>query len=100
MSGWYRYPNRLAHVARNPTPLLSGDQRIGTSLWTLCGKTLNVYWDARSWQATYVDPLELRAEKPRGWCLRCCYWTALFALILPGRGFDAFVAAVYRGDYP
>jgi hypothetical protein len=103
MSGWMRYPGRWAHCTGDSEPILNvpRSQRIGTRWRTHCGRTVSVFWDTdRPWSGEWVDPLELRLENPRGWCLRCAYWTALEALILPIRSYRAFVDLVERAGVP
>lgn len=102
MSGWMRYPGRLAHCTADSEEILNvpGTQRVGTRWSAHCGRSLALFWDERFHSnAQWVDPLELRLEEPRGWCLRCAYWAALESLILPFRSYSAFVDLVYRGAY-
>lgn len=116
MSGWMRYPDRLAHLVHDgpgepidhptekvewmgeaPKPL-----RIGTLWRTRCSRELRAFYDTdkRPWSAEWVDPVELRAEVPRSWCLRCAYWAALDALVIEERSYTAFVDAIGRGALP
>lgn len=106
MNGWRRYPGRLAHRidevvdAIRDVPDDSGHRKIiGRKLSTVCGRQMSVFW-TRPWSAEYVDFDDLRESNPRGWCLRCAYWTAREALILPRSvTFEGFVAMVYAGRY-
>jgi hypothetical protein len=102
---WMRYPGRLAHLTIDGSarainlPIDGQLTNVGSEWRATCSRTLRLFFDDRPWSADFVDPFELRAEEPRGWCIRCAYWSALDALILPERSFEAFVARVQTGHY-
>lgn len=98
---WMRYPGRLAHLTRDGSakPIAEASTNVGTIWRTYCGRELRVFWNERPWQAEWVNPVDLRAENPRGWCLRCAFWAALDALILPTWSFSDFVARVQTGHW-
>lgn len=105
MNGWWRYPGRIAHRAsRVAEPILdvpdeTGHRKlIGREIETVCFRRLRTYW-SRPWSATSVPDDELREENPRGWCLRCAYWTAREALILPPMTISEFADLVLAGRY-
>lgn len=93
-------PGRLAHQVVRSEPIVESTRRVGTIWQAACGRYLRTWYEPRPWQASWVDPLDLRAEEPRGWCLKCAYWSALDALILTARNFDGFVAMVQADRYP
>jgi hypothetical protein len=101
MSGWMRYPDRLAHLVATAVPITDGEypRRIGTLWRTRCSRELRMFFN-RPVSAVGVDPIELRAETPRGWCSKCAYLAAFEALILQERDYSAFVQAVQNGLYP
>lgn len=105
MIGWMRYPGRVAHLIDSaPEPIMGPDVhypavqlRVGSAWRSACNRTLRIFWPERPWSASWVDPLELRLEVPRGWCLRCGYHAALTALALPTRSGREFERAIERG---
>lgn len=107
MNDWRRYPGRLAHLitgdSRGITGLDSngrGEVRIGTVWRSACGRELRLFWDERPWNAEWVGTFDLRAEVPRGWCLRCGYAAAIDALAIADWNFDVFKREVYAGRWP
>lgn len=113
VTGWLRYPGNLAHHVSGHAQGVDGRRNhdefrgpittIGVRVQTSCGRELNVWFpDAggRAPSAERVDPLELRAERPRGFCLRCAYWAALDALVLSDRSLGRFADAIESGALP
>lgn len=111
MTGWLRYPGQLAHLVRGNPQGVDGRvdrelarrvvTRVGSRWRTACGRAINIWYDGRrSPSAEWSDPLELRAERPRAFCLRCLYWAAVDALVLTERGPRAFEQAIAAGAQP
>jgi hypothetical protein len=111
MTGWMRYPGRLAHlVTKMPTSLEGYADRelakrvrtvIGSRWQTSCNRELLVFFDeVQSPSAEWVDPVDLRAERPRAFCLRCLYWAAHSALVLDHRSLRRFIDDVESGALP
>lgn len=107
MSGWMRYSDRLAHLVHDDAKPITEQRRdedrprrVGTRWRTHCGRELLLWFeDGRNPSAWWLPPEELVAENPRGWCLRCAYWAARDALIVPGWSFDDFVRVVYANRW-
>lgn len=97
---WRRYPGRLAHLEGDASPIVEFGVRVGTTWRSRCGRELRLWWDGRPWMTEVVDYDELRAESPRGWCLRCAYWAARDALCVVGWDYDLFTREVFAGRWP
>jgi hypothetical protein len=98
---WMRYPGRLAHLTTRSDAIVEAGAQVGVVWGTACGRSLRVFWDpGRTWQADWISPVDLRAETPRGWCLKCAYWAALDALVLEDYGYEAFKDAIAQGRVP
>lgn len=74
----------------------------GVRWQTTCSRELRIFFAeaARQRSAEWADPLELRAERPRAFCLRCLYFAALDALVVTERGLGSFAEAINAGRLP
>lgn len=112
MTGWMRYPGNLAHHvarAKGVEGRKNGDQYRGVvtmigRVWTTnCNRELYQWFESagsRNPAADWVLPEDLRAERPRGFCLRCMFSVAIDAMVVDHRSLTRFAEAIESGGIP